>query len=308
MKNATIPPNNVRDFSQTVTGIFNLSGNILKQQTNYELVSSARKLQASEYTLNSKLGFISLNQQLNPDQVLCVAYQYTLNGIVYNVGEFSDGGIASPSVLYTKMLKSSAANTKQPMWDLMMKNVYSIGSYQVNSKDFKLDVFYTNSATGTDINYLPVTDCQTNIKGKPLIQVLKVDRLNQQNDAQPDGMFDFIDGVTINATTGRIFFPVIEPFGDYLQSQFLPCNPTEQNSYVFHQLYDSTLTNARTFPNLNRYKLKGSYQSAGGSEISLGAPNVPQGSVTVTAGGVPLQENVDYTVDYTLGRVKIINE
>ena len=305
---ATVSPNNVRNIAQTVNGINAVTFGILKQQTNFELVSSARKLQASEYTLNPKLGFISLNQQLNPDQVLCVAYQYTLNGVVYNVGEFSDGGISSPSALYTKMLKSSAANTAQPMWDLMMKNVYSLGAYQINPKDFKLDVFYTNSATGTDINYLPVSDCQTLIKAKPLIQVLKLDRLDQQNDAQPDGLFDFIDGVTINATTGRVFFPVVEPFGDHLQSQFLPCNPAEQNLYVFNQLYDSTITNARMFPNLNRFKLKGSYSSSGGGDISLGAPNVPQGSVTVTAGGVPLQENVDYTVDYTLGRVKIINQ
>ena len=50
------------------------------------------------------------------------------------------------------------------------------------------------------------------------------------------------------------------------------------------------------------------YKSAGGSEISLNAMNVPQGSVKVTAGGILLTENVDYTVDYTLGRVKILNE
>ena len=36
--------------------------------------------------------------------------------------------------------------------------------------------------------------------------------------------------------------------------------------------------------------------------------NIPQGSVKVTAGGILLVENQDYTVDYTLGRVKIINE
>ncbi|HMT27826.1 MAG TPA: hypothetical protein PKD91_00965, partial [Bacteroidia bacterium] len=43
------------------------------------------------------------------------------------------------------------------------------------------------------------------------------------------------------------------------------------------------------------------------SEIFLNAINIPQGSVSVTAGGVPLTENLDYTVDYNLGRVKIIN-
>ena len=76
-----------------------------------------------------------------------------------------------------------------------MKNIYSIGSYQVNAKDFKLEVFYTNSVSGTDINYLPVSPCQLKIVSKPLIQVLSFDKLNQQNDQTPDGAYDFIDGV-----------------------------------------------------------------------------------------------------------------
>ena len=36
--------------------------------------------------------------------------------------------------------------------------------------------------------------------------------------------------------------------------------------------------------------------------------NVPRGSVVVTAGGVPLVENSDYTVDYTMGIVTITNQ
>ena len=296
----------VRNVSTAPAKIDNLSGGLLKQQTNYEVINNARKLQPSEFTLNARLGFISLNQQLNPDQVLSVAYEYTFNGIVKRVGELSSDGISAPQALFTKMLKSSATNTKHPMWNLMMKNIYSIGSYQINAQDFKLEVFYTNALTGTDINYLPVNDCPA-ITARPLIQVLNIDRLNQQNDQTPDGAFDFIDGVTINSSNGRVIFPVIEPFGDHLRSKF--CDPLLANTYVFDPLYDSTITSARNvFASLNRFKLKGSYQSSGGSEISLGAPNVPQGSVTVTAGGIVLQENVQYTVDYTLGRVKIIDE
>ncbi len=36
--------------------------------------------------------------------------------------------------------------------------------------------------------------------------------------------------------------------------------------------------------------------------------NVPQGSVKVSSGGIALVEGQDYTVDYTLGRVKILNQ
>lgn len=295
-----------RNVSTVTTLLNNNFTGTMQQGTAYEKLN-ARKLQPSEYTLNARLGFISLNQQLNPDQLLCVAFQYTYNGQVYQVGEFSTDGISSPKLLFLKMLKSTVVNTKRPMWNLMMKNVYSLGAYQINSKDFRLQIFYNNAQTGTDINYLPVPESETALKGKPLIQVMGVDRLNQQNDQSADGVFDFIDGVTINSANGRVYFPVVEPFGDYLRNQFQ--DVLLANNYVFDPLYDSTKTAATTtFPGLNRYKIKGQYQSSSSSEISLGAPNIPQGSVTVTAGGQPLIENQDYTVDYNLGRVKIIND
>ena len=43
-------------------------------------------------------------------------------------------------------------------------------------------------------------------------------------------------------------------------------------------------------------------------EFLLGAFNVPRGSVRVTAGGRLLQEGIDYSVNYQLGRVTILNE
>ena len=270
----------------------------------FELVQRARKLGPSEFTLNSKLGYISLNQSLNFDEVLAVAFQYTINGQTFQVGEFSDQFPYSDSSLYLKMLKSTQLNTKYPMWDLQMKNVYTTGAYQLNPQDFNLQIFYNNIATGVDVPYLPYGS----VNGKPLVQVMNVDKLSVNGDPQSDGVFDFINGVTVNANTGRIYFPVLEPFGTHLQSQFSPSDFPNANKYIFQELYDSTKISAQTLPEKNRFKFKGTYKSATGSEITLNATNIPQGAVTVTAGGVKLTENVDYTVDYTLGRVKIINE
>ena len=100
---------------------------------DFEKIQKARKLNANEYTVNRKLGFISLNVTLNSNQTLAVAYQYTVIGKegVFQVGEFSDQGIREPNLLVTKMLRSTTINTKMPMWNLMMKNVYNIKAYQV---------------------------------------------------------------------------------------------------------------------------------------------------------------------------------
>src|SRR5690606_29930904 len=72
--------------------------------------------------------------------------------------------------------------------------------------------------------------------------------------------------------------------------------------------YDSTKTAAQQIPSKNRFIFKGEYQSSVSGDIPLNALNVPEGAVKVTAGGIQLTEGVDYTVDYNLGRVRILNE
>src|SRR5665647_489442 len=104
---------------------------------------------------------------------------------------------------------------------------------------------------------------------------------------------------------GKIIFPEIEPFGNYLKNKI--GNPALASKYIFQELYDSTQTIARQMAEKNKFTLKGQYSSQSGSVIRLNASNIPQNSVKVTAGGVPLAENTDYTVDYNMGTVTIIN-
>ncbi|MFZ1357516.1 MAG: cell surface protein SprA, partial [Saprospiraceae bacterium] len=130
--------------------------------------------------------------------------------------------------------------------------------------------------------------------------------MNTTGDPQPDGVFDFVEGVTINSRTGRIMFPVLEPFGSDLAKKINNSSLAER--YTYPDLYTRTITRAREYPEKNRFTLKGSYKSSVSSEISLGAFNVPQGSVKVTAGGTQLIENQDYTIDYSAGKVNIIND
>ncbi len=278
---------------------------------DFEKIESARKLNSSEFMYNSRLGFISLNTTINPDQTLAVAYQYTVIGDdkVYQVGEFSDQGIPTASCLMVKLLKSTAVNTHVPLWNLMMKNVYNLGAYNINKDDFILNILYTGNSNAVPTGYYE--QGPEGIKGIPLLQIFGLDKLDPQMNAPHDGIFDFIDdaarnGGTIQASNGRVFFPVLEPFGSYLRAKIN--DKTYADKYCFDSLYTMTKTGAQQYPDRNKYLMEGQYKSESGSEISLNALNVPQGSVKVTAGGVLLVENSDYTVDYTLGRVKIINE
>ncbi len=269
---------------------------------DYEKVESARLLGTSEYTLNSTLGYISLKTQLNADEVLAVAYQYTYNGQVYQVGEFSSDITTTTQSLYLKMLKATTVDPRMPLWRLMMKNVYSLGAYQVQQQNFRMQIKYLSDTTGTQINYLPVPG----LSDKPLLQVLNLDRIDSNQQSNPDGFFDFIEGYTVIASSGKIIFPVAEPFGSYLEQKI--GNPALAEKYVYKELYDSTQVVARQFSDKNKFILAGSYQASSGSQIRLNAMNVPRGSVIVTAGGVQLTENTDYTVDYSMGIVTITNQ
>ncbi len=273
-----------------------------EEAIEYTELANARKLRPSEFTFHPQLGYISLSTALNQDEVLAVAFQFTAGGRTFQVGEFSTDGVAPPKTLIVKMLKSTILNVKAPMWDLMMKNVYSLNAFQVNSEDFRLQILYQNDETGTPIPFLP----DGNLKDELLLRVMDLDRLNNNNDPQPDGFFDFIPGITINSQNGRIIFPVLEPFGENLRDKLN--DETSREKYVFQELYDSTRFVAQNETQLNKFLLRGQFKSSSSSEIQLNAFNIPEGSVTVTAGGVQLQENVQYTVDYNLGRVKIIDE
>jgi cell surface protein SprA len=281
----------------------------LTQGIHFEKVENARKLNPNEYTFNSRLGFISLNMRLNPDQVLAVSYQYQVIGQedVFQVGEFSTGGITGQDVLVTKLLRSTSINVDVPMWDLMMKNVYSLQAFQVSPEDFRLNVVYTEDEQGIPMGFFT----EGAVNGIPLIRVMNMDNLNMNMEPSPDGIFDFLDGAatgagTIQANTGRVFFPLLEPFGADLRAAFNDDRIADK--YVFEELYRKTKTDAQQLPQKNKFYLEGRYRSAGGADIAIGGFNIPRGSVRVSAGGVQLTENVHYTVDYMMGRVRIIDE
>ena len=301
----TLTGSSVRDIQQ-VSSVMQSLGMELGE--DYEKVESARLLNNGEYTLNAALGYISLKTSLNQDEVLAVAYEYTYGGQVYQVGEFStDGGesLKAPNALMLKLLKSTnnAPNLKgRGTWDLMMKNIYSLGATQMSSDKFELYVQYRNDSVGTEMQYLMEGD----IKGKQLLRVMNLDRLDSRNNASPDGRFDYVEGYTALSSSGRIIFPVLEPFGSHLAREI--GDPILAEKYVFQELYDSTLVSAQEMTEKNKFILTGKYKGSAGNEIRLNAMNVPRGSVVVTAGGATLVENVDYTVDYTMGIVTILNQ
>ncbi|MCH2229066.1 MAG: cell surface protein SprA [Crocinitomicaceae bacterium] len=321
---ASVDEPSIRTFSNSVTALSNqiAQPGPFEQAIHYEKVENARKLTEQEFTYNAQLGFISLNLPLNNDEVLAVAYEYTYRNEVYQVGEFSTDGIDGQDALILKLLKPTITNPKNKLWDLMMKNVYSIGAYQVDQQGFKLDLLYNNPATSLVVPFFPADNLGSNITGiddKQLVTLLEMDKINQNNQPFADGVFDYVpiqfngnraeNGGTINTRNGRVYFSTVEPFGKTLADKLSAAGVSDVviDRVAYTELYDSTKTAAQQIPTKNRFSFKGEYQSSITSDIPLNALNVPEGAVSVTAGGLKLIEGQDYTVDYNLGRVKILN-
>ena len=321
--------NNIREIATSNSG-FNTT---VSEGQDYSKLENARKLNSNEYTFNPQLGYISLQQRLANDEVLAVAYQYTIGDKVYQVGEFGNDGVDATIVtgntpsnqaiitqsLILKMLKSNLTNVKNPVWNLMMKNIYQIpGAYQVKQEDFRFNILYTDPSPLNYINIVPPLPSPDLVTSTPLLKVFNLDKLNYNNDPQTggDGFFDFMPGLTIDAQNGRIIFTTKEPFGELLFSKlsnggeiYSDVNSYNENQkkYVFRNMYRNTQSGALQDSEKNKFLLRGKYKSTGGDGIPIGAFNVPRGSVVVTAGGRVLVEGIDYSVNYQLGRVQILD-
>ena len=331
---------NIREIATAGAGFNEVSP---VEGLDFSKLENARKLNANEYTFNTQLGYLSLQQRLSNDEVLAVAYQYTVGDKVYQVGEFGNDGVdatqpgsvnpqtGQPETITTqalvlKMLKSNLSNVEKPVWNLMMKNIYQIpGAFQLEQQDFRFNILYSDPSpinyitpvAGTTFPANPTID--NRLTDTPLLKVFNVDKLNFNNDPQAggDGFFDFIPGLTVDPQNGRLIFTTVEPFGRLIFDK-LKDNPGQlysdpntynenQRKYVFRSMYRRTQSQALQDGDKNKYQLRGKFKSSGGDGIPIGAFNVPRGSVVVTAGGRVLVEGIDYSVNYQAGRVQILD-
>ncbi|MCZ2100547.1 MAG: cell surface protein SprA [Chitinophagales bacterium] len=320
---------NIVDIDK-VTNVLEGPEFLLKRTKDFE-VFRGRRLNSSEYTYNPKLGTLSLNVRLRPNQVLGVAYNYyyTSNpNAVYEVGQLSLNSInpanqadttrvEPPKVHFVKLLKSTNQIVNTPMWDLMMKNVYNLNTSSLNPSDFEFDIFYEDDFTdGSLKRYMP----DPLLIKLPILELFNLDNLNRFGDPQPDGFFDYIPGVTVIERTGSVVFPVLEPFGSHLTGERIGKIMVDKynldtigveaalSKFRYNELYQQIqAVTEHTGLTQNKFRMVGKVKSGSSNgEFSLGF-YIPQGSVRVSAGGKQLVEGLDYEIDYSLGKLRIIN-
>ncbi len=250
-----------------------------------------------DYTFNPYGGYVVFTNSVNDQQAYAVSYTIRgpqgSPGLVY--GDTVPGGAG-----YLKLIKplyGADHPEYRPAWDLMLKNIYPIGGRNIDPKDFDLKV--TRRTDAAEIYQ---------IQGANLLEVMGLDRFDQNNAPKPDGAFDFIKGFTIDVDRGDIIFPTLKPFSNGITEYFSKKGQVADDSLLFPQLYDTTTNAAAQLNLVNKYLIHvHSAQGASSGVFPLGF-NVVEGSVQVLLDGSPLVSGVDYTVDYILGQVTVRNQ
>lgn len=257
-------------------------------------VKYAIKLNEDQYSINKELGYISLIRKLQDDEILAVAFEYTINGKIYKVGEFAEDQDNAEDLIFLKLLKTNLVDTRIPSWNLMMKNIYALSFSQIENDDLSVDISYKTADSSTDSYSIPEGKNTTNI---PLLELLKMDQIDDRNNKQSDGVFDLIEGITIDSYRGLLKFPVIEPFGETLKSYFEKTENSLVEKYVFNELYDEHSEDASNHQN-NIYYINYTISSSGiPSQISLPL-EVPDGKeIEVFISETKLAEEVDYAIN-----------
>lgn len=253
--------------------------------------------EGEDYTVDKVSGYISLRSSLGSREVLAVAFNYRdFSGNIVNVGEINQGG---GDRIYLKMLRPRNVATDSDLFPLTMRNVYSLGVSNITRDNLEIDLLFTERNVSQ--NRLPG-------RNTTLLQDLGLDRVDSQGALNPDNEIDFGTG-TLNAQSGRIIFPFVEPFGNRLETllEDSPASEEDIERLVYDELYEQRQRNAAESSKNGFYRFEGVSRGGVQENYNLGLALV-QGSVTVRANGVELQEDVDYQVDYSFGSITILNE
>ncbi len=254
-----------------------------------------------DYTVHPNTGYITFHTQIQDQDAIAVAYRIegatsSPNDDIY-YGEFlnaAGGDTLNGRRLVLKLIKPEYLKPQySEAWRLLLKNIYPLGGTNIKQDGFELYIKY--EIPGQD----PVSQLTTNTGVVQLLNAFGLDRYDASGNPTPDNVFDWNPGVDILPVDGEIIFPSLEPFGKNLPSGI-------PDSLGYQSVYDTTQDFAQQDKLHDRWEITGKYSGEASSTYQLGF-NVVENSVRVTLNGRELTPGVDYTVDYNIGQLTILN-
>ncbi len=245
----------------------------------------------SDYTINEDLGFIRMQSSLQ-NEIIAAHFEIadrTSGQIIHKVG--ADIGEIGNDTLILKMIKAQSSHPNHPVWDLMFKNVYSMGSTNIDAQSLNVQII-DNFST-------PVSDRTSN--GSTFLNLFGLDSFNQTGATSPDEIIDFNNPNIVNLKSGEIHLPSLLPF---VSSEQIEGGNENQSLFEFLQqgkMYTSS--NRTEYTGDSRFLIIAEYTNPK-SSISLGFTLV-EGSEEIFSNGVKLERGKDYQIDYFTGMIML---
>lgn len=261
-----------------------------------------------DYTVDLVRGIIHVSTTLE-NSALAVSYQYINNstGELITIGDpsslFSADNSSSKRLVLKLIRPKNPGPSSKYMWELMLKNIYKLDVSDITKEGLALDIQYEKE------NQLLQNPGEFS---NNLLKVMKFDQLDANAAIQSDNQFDFLPGITVDASRGEIMFPKLKPFDTLIREDLEAkgAADTVKNTYIFSELYAKTKSEIQSSSSAqlkDKYRIVGKVRGSSSDRYQLGF-NITEGSVKVTAnGGIQLQEGSDYVVDYQLGSIQIRN-
>ena len=247
----------------------------------------------TDYSINEDLGFIRMRNSLQ-NEIIAAHFQLVDRSTGQLVVQVGEGISEQNSNLILKMIKAQSSHPNHPAWDLMFKNVYSMGSTNIDSQSLEVSII-DNFST-------PISDRTDN--GNTFLNLFGLDSFNQSGASIPDEVIDFNNSNIVNLQTGEIHLPALLPF---VSSDEIVGGNTNSDLFQFLQqgkMYTSS--NRTDYTGDSRFTLNVNYTNPT-STINLGFTLV-EGSEEIFSDGEKLERGKDYQIDYFSGVIMLTGD
>ncbi len=255
-----------------------------------------------DYTVSDDLGYIRLRVPVQTNEILAVSYTLSRpqqEEVFKRVGELSTS-VAEGDTITLKVIKPQTPNPRHSTWPLMFRNVYYLGTTEIEKEGFDVKIIYKHGSYGNN---------EMDGKGNNYLKLFGLDQRDENNNLIPDDIIDTGNINIINYSTGELIFPMLHPFElDDSEQYWGEGNPSDD---LLDVLPDSALmynsTNSLNIRAETKFEIQATYTNTS-STINLGGFMLVEGSEQVFLNDVQLQRGTDYYIDYMTGTVTFLTE
>jgi hypothetical protein len=259
---------------------------------------------------------IRLDRPLDTDRMLAVRYRAynSATGQTFVVGDYDNQTtLDRVAELICPRSDEFAPPSKDPpypsTWNMMMRNVYSLGSTNMEEGSLNIRI--------EDLSNRPNRDIHEE-SGISYIRLFGLDRYDRRGEKVKDDQVDDLPQI-INLSYGYIMFPWYEAFNPTYEVMtavfdppFIDLADSLEGAFDYEMfvkdslIYDAVMSEAVRREG-HHYDIVVEATS-GQRTFQLSAYDIIQGSEAVTVDGVKLARGTDYTIDYLNGIVTLMGD